>query len=475
MGRALFGALLALLLVTRPVLAAGVPANVSSAVSTVTQKKMLSLGVAADDTRFLSTLNGMTSVALGSAAGAGTALMVGGAVATAPAWLSVAATAGISALVGTAVTLGVSSLWNWAFGDSTSSTPVTVTVPAGSSPEGYPSSVAAIDFGAPTLGGGMVQALPTTIGGIVYCQDSIFPNASVPCAGDPWGALAGSYNVTAPNVSNGKYQLINCSSNGCDIQYYNNGWQTLGSVKIATKTGTVNCPAGDYYISGSTSCIPVPGATATAVSGSYSMNDAVNMLPSSEADQQVNPQIISAIADALWQKASQQPGYNGVPYPVSNPITAGDATTAKQGASSWPTVRDLVTASANSSTDFTVSTGSSTGTGTGSGTGTGTGTGTTTIQVTVNLGPDPGIASPTLESTPTMPQILGPILSLFSDVRAFQVPSHQGVCPRPTFAAFGRSFTIAAHCTLIEQQRSVIAGFMAVVWVLIGLMIVLKA
>ncbi|PKU23196.1 hypothetical protein CWS72_17330 [Telmatospirillum siberiense] len=74
-----------------------------------------------------------------------------------------------------------------------------------------------------------------------------------------------------------------------------------------------------------------------------------------------------------------------------------------------------------------------------------------------------------------MPQILGPILSLFSDVRAFQVPGHQGVCPAPSFSAFGRSFTINAHCTLIEQQRSVIAGLMAVVWMLIGLMIVLKA
>jgi hypothetical protein len=307
-------------------------------------------------------------------------------------------------------------------------------------------------------------------------MDSTFPNASVPCAGDPWGAMAGSYNVTAPNVSNGRYQLINCTPTGCDLDYYNNnGWQVVGNIKIVPKPGTVNCPAGDYYISGTTSCIPVPGVTQTAVSGPYSMTDAVNLMPSSELDQPVNPQIISAIADALWQKASQQPGYNGVPYPVSNPISTGDAAAARQSATSWPTVRDLTTGSTNPTTDFAVPANTGTTTPTTNPTNPTTPSDPSTNQPTVNLGPDPGIASPTLESSPTMPQILGPILSLFSDVRAFQVPGHQGICPRPSLSAFGRMFTINSHCTLIEQQRSVIAGFMAVVWMLIGLMIVLKA
>ena len=125
MGRSFIALFLALLLVTRPVLAAGLPVVVSNSVSTVTQNKMVALGVSPQDPRYLSTLNGMTSIA-------GTALMVGSALATAPAWVSVAVAAGISALVGTVVSLGVSSLWNWAFGSPSSATPVTVNAPAGS-------------------------------------------------------------------------------------------------------------------------------------------------------------------------------------------------------------------------------------------------------------------------------------------------------------------------------------------------------
>jgi hypothetical protein len=56
----------------------------------------------------------------------------------------------------------------------------------------------------------------------------------------------------------------------------------------------------------------------------------------------------------------------------------------------------------------------------------------------VNLGSDPGIGSPSLEATPTGAQILQPLTQLMPDLKNFQVPAHQAVCPKPSFDLFGK-------------------------------------
>jgi len=92
-----------------------------------------------------------------------------------------------------------------------------------------------------------------------------------------------------------------------------------------------------------------------------------------------------------------------------------------------------------------------------------------------NLGPDPGIGSPTLETTPTAQQILAPILGLMADFRSFVVPAHESTCPKPTFQLFGKSIVMDAHCNIAEQQRAALYAVMAAVWLLAGALIVLRA
>ncbi|OIQ75373.1 hypothetical protein GALL_429610 [mine drainage metagenome] len=98
----------------------------------------------------------------------------------------------------------------------------------------------------------------------------------------------------------------------------------------------------------------------------------------------------------------------------------------------------------------------------------------------VNLGPDPGVGAPTLETTPTVPQILGPLFNIMPGIKNFVVPSHQSACPTYTFhfalgSWWSQEVTMTSHCTLVENNRAAITAAMLVVWTLAALFIVLTA
>lgn len=191
------------------------------------------------------------------------------------------------------------------------------------------------------------------------------------------------------------------------------------------------------------------------------------------------PDVLTAqIANRLWQKAAAQPGYDGLPYSVSDPVTPADiAAIRAQNTSPMPTWNDLINKSPNAP-------------------------GTTTIPISpdlapvttdptpnpnpnpnpppgsqVDLGPNPNIPSPTLETIPTGLAILGPILSLMPDLKNFTVPVHAGECPKPDISLplLDRTFTIAAHCDIAEQMRGTIFAMMLAAWSIASLFIVLSA
>jgi hypothetical protein len=93
----------------------------------------------------------------------------------------------------------------------------------------------------------------------------------------------------------------------------------------------------------------------------------------------------------------------------------------------------------------------------------------------VNLGPDPGIGAPSLESIPTASQILAPILGLMSDLRAWAVPAHTSQCPEPTFDLWGTTYTISAQCELLEQYGTQITVAFEVAFAVAAVLIVLTA
>jgi hypothetical protein len=93
----------------------------------------------------------------------------------------------------------------------------------------------------------------------------------------------------------------------------------------------------------------------------------------------------------------------------------------------------------------------------------------------INWGPNPNIAAPVVEATPTAGAILDPIFNLMPSLKTFAVPAHTSECPVASFELFGQGYAMNSHCTLMEQNRDLIAASMMALFSLAAVMIVLKA
>ena len=427
--------------------AAYAPIKVSNSVSGVIERKLVSRGFAANDPRFAATIQTSGTV-ISAAAGAGAAAIVAGAI-TAPAWVTAAVTAGIAVAVGYAVSLAVDGITSWLF-DSDSSQVNVVTA------EGSSSLPDALVVGGP------------------------YWETAYAYASTPEGAVNGSWadGVSVSKIQCTKPSLVDfavseCTSTGTaswlppDFTVdMNISYHTSGSPQ-GSETGVYKHGVGVY---------PAPDTdTGTGgKTGSMSMQAAVDQLSDTEKAKALNPALVAGIANQAWEKAAQAPGYQGLPYSYNDPITAADAA-AWQSANpgSWPSVGDFVTPFPNGSTGTSPSSPPFTLPAPGEAVNpVNPGTGSQ-----VNLGSDPGIGAPTLEATPTGAQILAPITALMPDLKNFQVPSHQGECPRPEFdiAILNSHVQMDAHCTLFEEVRGPLYNGSLVAWLIAALFIVLSA
>lgn len=96
-------------------------------------------------------------------------------------------------------------------------------------------------------------------------------------------------------------------------------------------------------------------------------------------------------------------------------------------------------------------------------------------NVIVDLGPDPGVGAPGLESIPTAQMIIEPLLSLFPELRGADFGVAAGECPKMSFELFGREHVMDSHCGLLEQNRASIGLISTLMWSILGLAIVLRA
>lgn len=200
---------------------------------------------------------------------------------------------------------------------------------------------------------------------------------------------------------------------------------------------------------------------------------------------------LAKLADQAWMKAAAQPGYQGLPYSVTQPVTVMDVATWKaENPVSAPTIGDLLTPANNPGTSVvpisptvTVANPSPDPTPDPDPNPTPTPTPTPAPLQNVNvvnapkidLGPDPETPDPTLETAPTAWQILSPIMALFPQLKRYQAPAYAGECPKPSFEIFGKSIVMESHCTIAEQHRQIIFAVMLTTWLLVGLLIVLSA
>jgi hypothetical protein len=220
-----------------------------------------------------------------------------------------------------------------------------------------------------------------------------------------------------------------------------------------------------------------------------------NLTDASKA-QPLDPMTLAQVVNQTWQSAAAQPGYQGLPFPASQPVTTADVQPwVVANPSLAPNISDLFRPASDPGTQTvpispTVQPATSVGTDPASGTspasspGIDPGTGTTgsvcgvngvVCTMNVNVLGDPGTASPTLESTPTIAMILDPIINLLPDFKSWAVPPHGATCPTPTFDLFGKSITMTSQCDLAEQHRGEIYGAFLAAFSLAALFIVLGA
>lgn len=422
--------------------------KMQSALSGIIQQKSLKRGFAANDPRYIGTIKDVSAGLAGTAA---TAAVVTAAGVTAPAWVSVALAAGIGTLVTYGVSLAIDGLAKWFFKSSTIDT-------------------AAIN-GQVQNGGPMVKGGPYWEGtGDKYHN------------GEPLVAFVlgtDGMAVAMQASSMVKYPSVTCVSTfgGTGVQCsLPNGYPTSKAVYRASGA-PIDCPAGSF--GSATSCstydysYPAPGAV-PAQTG-VSLPTAVASIPASDLQKPVNPDVLANLANAAWLNAAAKPGYSGLPYTAADPITPAEVTTWKNAnPASYPTVADSVAPQVASNSPWQLPV-SPTATTQSPGVYPSTGTNPAAANPLQNLGPDPGVGAPTLEEIPTSEQILKPIFDLLPDFRSFDVPSHAAECPKPSFHLFDRDYVMDTQCTISEDNRPLIQALMSALWVIIGVMIVLRA
>ncbi|WP_233962021.1 hypothetical protein [Pectobacterium versatile] len=180
---------------------------------------------------------------------------------------------------------------------------------------------------------------------------------------------------------------------------------------------------------------------------SLPIQQAIDGISQAELDTQLSPEVTAEIANKIWQSASPQT------YPASDPITAADVSAAS---SSKPTVGDFIQPDATFTGELPAESVPSSGNNT-------------------VIGTDPKISPPELSNIPTGRDILSPILSLMPFLQNYDIPVRTAQCPTYSFEWNNRTFTVDAHCTLLEKFRTLIQLFASILWSLAALRIILSA
>lgn len=443
---------------------------VNKAVAQTVEKAAIRRGFAANDPKVLATFSSVATIASGVAADVA---VTAAAAASAPVWLSVAAGLGAAAIVG-GLAYGAYKVF---FDDDSSQAKFVL---RGSS-------------------GSPVSAVDPPTGSNVYVQNGIQTDGA--------GHLVGSTRLRIPTYSPFGFHgvTVYCDEPTICMQMAVQGWINLGGgtgavfdVPCSAEVNSViTCGASRIGSGGNTK------PQSSWLKGTYQfemsnnpfysptikgkISEIADAIPQTELNKPADASVIASLANMLWQRAASQPGYQGVPYSVTDPVTTADAASVQStNSSTWPTNSELI-APVASGAGQPVSISPSITPGqpsTTPGTETGIGTNVNVVntptvnvanKVQVDLGTDPGISTPALESIPTAKMILDPLLNLFPTLKNFSVPSHEAVCPKPTLKLFGQSLSMSAHCDLLESIRATLYATMAFVWTAIAMFIILRA
>jgi hypothetical protein len=297
--------------------------------------------------------------------------------------------------------------------------------------------------------------------------------------------------------------MSNCSSDSdlyCSVRragYYNGVGEYIAPVVVTTypvrswtgygsHSGHARCISGMFNLERGGCQLSPEGALLAA-------EDAVQFIippffkPAGNTEQNppVNPAVIAGLLNRLWSDAAAQPGYDGLPFPASDPITPAEVKAVQQAApSAYPRVQDLnhpmcATCYAghpdvgpvlipdngslpSTSPVFTQNPAINPGTGT---------------APQLDLGPNPATPQPALEAAPSAASIIAPLFAMFPSLDGMTINTAGAACPTDSVRVDALDMTLVMdqHCEFAETWRGAIGAAMLAVWTAAAAVVLLRA
>lgn len=425
-------------------------ANMQRAVGGILQQNAVSRGYSLSDPRTYLTLYGWGKTAATTVAAAGVGAAVVG---TSPGWGSLILAAAIGAGVTYAMNIALDGTVKWLAG--TGEKPLTTTNTNSNAPNG------STDLN-PALQTWASNNLATY--GVSEVSKFIFGAAS------GGTSTTGGYCPSYPDAGPGTFYLISgVQSNGCTTY---NGFFYSPTAQDLAKT---DCGSGSKPTSWS-KCSGTSGPQSSVTVSGQTMSDAVLSIPEASLAQPIDYNTLAMMLNSVWKSAASDPGYAGVPYSISDPITTEEVQIwAQANPSSYPTVAELTVATSGPSS-YSPSTTAKPGTSVSPAVSQTSSTATNPASQSpqINLGADPNIGFVVPEA-PTVDSIFSPFVNLVKPFINFQINAPVGICPTANFDVFGKQILMHQHCDLFEGLRPVIQTVMSAAFMVAAFMIFISA
>ena len=404
---------------------------IAQLISKVTGAKLAELGFSVEEQSAIS--------ATYAAINALTAAKVGSAVLP---WLGVAAQFAVAAgLMLTPTQLGDDSLTAWQLNHDGTISVSTVTPGSGNYPA-LTSAVAHVWCGGGQGGNGLI------------CGSSV--EAAMEANVQYWGA----YDLSSCNSASWCFYLHNqFDSQGLNISVSDMGALFQGK--------NVSCASG--MSDGNGVCMAYAPVVAPPAAG-VSVATAISGIPSSDDALPLNPLIVADLVDGLWEQAAAQPGYQGVPYPADNPVTADDVSTVDSPTSSdWPSVGTAaapVSAPTGGGNPYAIPVGVGAPTGGTAPSGGASGTSPSNSPGLCAQFPDIiACQTPGSATAPDLPSSSGSV-----SVSPVTVGASDGVCPSPvSVSVLGADFSLSyqAECDFMSRVRPFVLAMCGIIAALV--------
>lgn len=331
------------------------------------------------------------------------------------------------------------------------------------------------------------------------------------------GATANTTCTTYAACSSGNDSADYCTTAGVKVN-------TFAATAVAAGDMPAECQNGVASVTGGqTSCgvppqTPMPASQAANgywddLTPGQALDAANTTIPQNVQASPLSAQQVGDMTNELWRQAAAAPGYTGVPYKpfTQAEIEAAYAQGLQQGLTR-PTVGDLLSAPTPGQAQNAVGSQTNPGPATGLLQGAdianaanygrpgitlpSTGavplgstnyapavsaaSGPVTVNVTVNpkldLGPDPGVGSPSLENPPGWQQWYSRLKTAMPFIDSAPVKQFQAqgsyACPVGRGKFFDKDIVMDQHCTFLETYRTQIQTVMKLAWGLSVLLVI---